>query len=197
MGKHDAEFDKLLKAYKQARPLLMAKAATMAVTFFKENFRRQGFLDRSLTLWDKRSSTISNKPLEINRGVLRRGVMKKSVKGNKAIIGVDPAIKYAEIQNNGGQIPITKKMRRFFWAMYYKANGGKTYNTNKTTGAKTEGNTQRNKKLNEQAEFWKSMALTTKTHITIPARQFIADSATLEKEIIEMFDTELSKIFNI
>jgi phage gpG-like protein len=194
-SKHDAEFDKLIKAYHEARPELMARAATMAVTFFKENFRRQGFLDRSLIPWEKRTSPISSKPLLINRGILRRGVKKKSINGPTAVIGVDPAIVYAEIQNNGGRIEITRKMRRFFWAMYYKASGGKTYNTNAKTGVKTEGNTQQNKALNEHAEFWKGLALTKKTHIVIPARPFIGDSVTLGNDITEMFDNELYKIF--
>src|SRR6185437_384935 len=102
-SKHSHEFDKLLTAYKNARPALMGRAATMAVTFFKENFRRQGFLDRSLEQWDKRvPGSQSHKPLEINRGVLRRGVMKKRVTPTQAVVGVVPSIKYAEIQNNGG-----------------------------------------------------------------------------------------------
>ncbi len=184
MGKHDQEFNKLIKAYKNARPVLMARAATMAVTFFKENFRRQGFLDKSLTPWKKRvQGTPGNNQLLIKRGFLRRGVIQKKVTQTQAIVGVDPSIKYAEIQNNGGQIPITNKMRRFFWAMYYKNGGGKEV-----------GKSVRATTLNGAAEFWKNLALTKKTHIEVTARPFIGDSATLEHNIVDMFDTEIYKI---
>jgi phage gpG-like protein len=191
MNRHGHEFDKLIKAYQEARPELLQKAATMAVTFFKENFRRQGFLDKTLHPWKKRSSPISQKPIEINRGTLRRGVKKKSIKGTKAVVGFDPAIKYAEIQNDGGEIEITHKMRRFFWAMYFKAAGGVVYNRK----TKDAADTPNNRKLNAQAEFWKGMALTKETHIKIPARPFIDDSATLSAEISNMFDTEILKLF--
>jgi hypothetical protein len=185
-SKYDPEFDKLLIAYKNARPVLMARAATMAITFFKENFRRQGFLDRTLKPWEKRiQGSPSNKPLEINRGFLRRGVMKKRVTATQATVGVDPSIKYAEIQNNGGLIPVTNKMRRFFWAMYYKNGSGKE-----------EGKSKRATALNGAAEFWKNLALTKKTHIEIKARPFIDDSWTLEQEIFDMFDNEIYKIVN-
>jgi hypothetical protein len=185
INKHSHEFDKLIKAYRDARPQLMGRAATMAVTFFKENFRRQGFLDRNVIPWKKRlQGTPGNNPLLIKRGFLRRAVMQKSVKPTRAVVGVDPSIKYAEIQNNGGKIPITNQMRRFFWAMYYKNGGGKE-----------QGNSVRAQTLNSAAAFWKALALTEKTHLEVTARPFIGDSYTLEHNILDMFDTEIYKIF--
>lgn len=185
-SKHDAEFDKLIKAYRDARPELISRAGTMAVTFFKENFRRQGFLDKSLQKWpDRITGTPGTNPLLIKRGFLRRAVMKKKSTATQVTVGVDPSIKYAEIQNNGGQIPITNKMRRFFWAMYYKNGGGQE-----------KGKSVKATTLNEAAAFWKNLALTKKTHLDFKPRPFIGDSFTLEQQIVDMFDREIFKILS-
>lgn len=99
-----------------------------------------------------------------------------------AVVGVDDGIPYAEIQNFGGHIPITPQMRRFFWAMYYKAGGG--------------GKGQK-KTLNETALFYRNMAITKEAFINIPARQFIGDSAVLEKNVTDYILTELNKFFKV
>lgn len=197
-NKHFEEFDHLLKKFAEARGMIMAKAGTMALAFFKENFRRQGFLNRGLEPWAKRISGTphdSGRPLGLGygpgKGVMKRGLQRKSVSRYKVVIGVDPAIRYAEIQNNGGEIPITNKMRRFFWAMYYKANGKMEYDGNKMAK-----NTQRNIAAASEAEFWKNLALTKKRTLTIKARPFIGDSVTLEAEIVAMFEQEIGNVFN-
>lgn len=52
---------------------------------------------------------------------------------------------YSKIQNEGGKIKVTEKMRRFFWSQFYKTNDS----------------------------FWKNMALTKKEYITIPDRPYL------------------------
>lgn len=52
---------------------------------------------------------------------------------------------YSGIQNNGGRIKVTEKMRRFFWSQYYKTKN----------------------------QFWKNAALTKKTEIIIPERKYL------------------------
>lgn len=52
---------------------------------------------------------------------------------------------YAKIQNEGGRVKVTAKMRRFFWSQFYRTND----------------------------IFWKNMALTKKEYITIPARPYL------------------------
>ncbi len=192
-SRHDKEFDKLNKVYFEQRTRLLSKAAVMAVTFFKENFRRQGFLDRTVEPWEKRSTDApnANKPRGIVRGILRRSIMKKSVNGSRAVVGVDQSIRYAEIQNNGGKIPITNKMRRFFWAMYYKYAGQVTYNVK----TREMHDTKRNQAISSQANFWKALALTKETHITIKPMKFIGDSWALEQDITKTFEDELFKMF--
>lgn len=67
-------------------------------------------------------------------------------------------IAYADIQNNGGKITVTQKMRDFFWYKYRMATG------------------ENNKNLNAEALFGKVMAQKrVGSVIVIEKRQFIGN----------------------
>ena len=91
------------------------------------------------------------------------------------VITVATDVPYAEVHNEGGQVTqtvtVTKKMRRFFWAMF------------KNTGD----------------DKWKFMALsksaTIQRKFTMPKRQFIGENPTLDRNITFLLETELSMIF--
>lgn len=182
MNKHAGEIDKLLESYRQRKLKIIKQTAAMALAHFKKSFTNQGFTDVSLKTWPERKGGPRNqgRAVLINRGVLKRGLRIKKTDYNGAIVGVDDAVKYAEIHNEGGEIPVTPKMRRFFWAMYYKT-GGK----NKRT------------RSGEMPQFWLSMALTKSDTIKIPKRQYIGDSATLERKMISYVEQELKILFQI
>jgi len=182
-NRHAGEFDDLLKGYKDLKLRIIQQAAIIAVNWFKASFVNQGFTDQSLVKWKGRvGSPPGNKgrALEIKSGRLKRSIRIKKTSLDGAIVGADEAIPYAEVQNYGGQIPITPQMRRYFWAMYYNYGGG------------VKGSS-----VNEVAQFYKNMALTKEQFITIPARQFIGDSRQLEQQIKEYITNELNKFFNI
>ena len=154
---HNAQqFDVLQQKYEAFRTKIPDIVAILAVNFFKRNFELQGFMDNGVEKW----KTLSN-PADRSRQILRkRGTLKNAIRKitterNKVIVGVGNDVKYAALQNYGGQIPITPKMRRYFWAMYKQT----------------------------KQEYYKGLALTKKKHLDIPARKFIGDSATLVKEI--------------
>lgn len=87
----------------------------------------------------------ASKVLNVDSGKLsdkRNWSVKK--RGKNFEINSGRQIPYANIQDNGGKIRITEKMRKFFWAMYAKTNQSK----------------------------YKAMALTKNTHLTIKASNF-------------------------
>lgn len=180
-NQHAHEVDRLVTAYKNSRLQLVRGVAGIALSFFKKSFIDGGFTDGTLKKWPKRKGGLRNngRAILIDRGVLKRGLRIKQADLNKAVIGVDSAIKHAEIHNNGGIIQLTVKMRRFFWAMYYK-NGG--------SDKRTSGN--------ETAQFWLRMALKKDSTIVIPKRQFIGESATLTRKLTVYLEAELGKIFD-
>jgi len=193
-NKHAGEFDKLIKDIQALRLRLIRHAAALALAFFKQSFVNQGFTDNALVKWDSRIPGTPNdkgRAIETNRGILKRGLRIKKADASGAIVGMDEAITYAETQNFGGKIPLTPKMRRFFWAMYFQAAGAKIYNVK----TKAAADTKRNQALDDKAQFWKNLAISKEKFITIPARQFIGDSHTLERQIINYVTTELDKYF--
>lgn len=75
---------------------------------------------------------------------------------------------YAAIHNYGGKITVTEKMKKWAWAMYYKT----------------------------KSENYKALALTKKSHITIPQRQFIGEDEELNNKIKAKIEQQLEKIFS-
>lgn len=160
------EFETLKVKYEKFRNQIPERIAITLVNFFKRNFDRGGFVDRPFQKWKpvKNPRNIGRKIL-IKSGRLRRGIKKMKVTRNIVVVGVGSEIKYAQIQNDGGQIPVTPKMRKYFWAMY------------KQTGE----------------EYYKSLALTKKKHLDIPARKYIGDSKALFITVDRMIQKELKK----
>lgn len=154
---------------------------------FDLNFERQAFFNEA---WQRRRSpTRSGGAILIGKGNLRRSIRSKTT-GESITFYTDSP--YAEIHNEGGEITVTDKMKRFFWAKYYSTVG--------SFGRKKNGerrNDKRNMQLSNEAEFWKHMALMKvgKT-IKIPRRQFLGYSPEIEKLVREIIEENLADYFN-
>lgn len=149
----------------------------IAVDHFQENFRLGGFVDDTLQPWKPSKRIGQGKGANAGYGTLLSGRVQlyKSLRAvavpNKAtIISSEP---YSKIHNEGGQIPITPKMRKFAWAKYYEANP---------------------EKKGDAGGEWKGMALTKKTAIVIPKRKFAAHSKELNRQIIRVWVRDIKKI---
>jgi phage gpG-like protein len=143
----------------------------IAVNFFRASFRNQGQkINGSIKKWPSRGGhpdRRDGRDLLVDSGRLRRGIIVKSASSGRVVIGVDAIVSsYASLQNDGGNIQVTPKMRKFFWAMWHQS----------------------------KDDFWKGMAITKKTHIQIKARPFIYDSPDLANEITKDIEKRLKKI---
>lgn len=175
------EFLRIANSYQKAKKVIPRKMAIYAVNHFKRNFKLQGFQDGSLKKWPARAGKMrKGNNILIKSGRLRRGVKILRTSGSRTVIGVGAEIPYARIHNEGGKIKITAKMRRYFFAMYYSM--AERDDTGKVTSE------------NDEAKFWKNMALTKKTHIDVPKRQFIGPSIGLEKGLDKLVIKELQMI---
>ena len=124
----------------------------------------------------------------VDSGALRRSIRGKVSAGK---ITWESTLPYAAIHNEGGEIVVTAKMKRFFWAKYYEANKG--------MGRRKNGELRANKQnvqLGATAEFWKRMALMKEgSTITIPKRQFIGASPEVERIVESIIDECLDEFF--
>jgi phage gpG-like protein len=135
------------------------EAGNTALRFVDGNFKAQGWQGQSFQKWkpNKRKDRIL-----VNKGHLRNATYYVTGITMVTIRNTQP---YANIHNEGGniKIPVTDKMRKFAWAMYYKNGGGKA-----------KGKSARASLRNQNADNWKGLALTKKTYlnINIDQRQF-------------------------
>jgi phage gpG-like protein len=131
---------------------------------FDQNFQRKAFFDQP---WPQRMHAYPRGSLMVVTQRLRRS-FRGSISRNSVSWRSDAP--YASLHNNGGKIPITPKMRSFFWAMYYK-NAGKMTTLKSGKASKSK----RNVALSTEAQFYKNMALTKKDAFVVPQRRIIGD----------------------
>ncbi|WP_448529165.1 phage virion morphogenesis protein [Raineya sp.] len=127
-----------------------------------DNFRKQSFDKQP---WQMRKDGDTSRNLLVLSGKLRRSLRVSEANWRKIVISSDLA--YAKIHNEGGKIPVTAKMKKFFWAKY------------KST----------------KKPHWKTLATTKKTHLQIPQRQFVGIDDALKSKIQTIYYDTFNKIF--
>lgn len=153
---------------------------------FDKNFERQGFFTEA---WKRRKSpTRGDGHILVASGDLRRSVQSKSDATSITFYSTSP---YAAIHNEGGEIKVTAKMKRFFWHKYYEATGSVSFRKN---GAPRQN--KKNRQLSENAEFWRAMALMkVGKSIKIPKRTFLGMAPEVEKEVTQIIEQNLTEYF--
>ena len=111
---------------------------------FDKNFERQGFFSEA---WARRKSpTRPGGSILIDTGTLRKSIQSKSTGSSITFFSTLP---YASIHNDGGEIKVTRKMKRYFWHKYYATTG--------SFGRKKNGERRGDKRtvqLSTEAEFF-------------------------------------------
>lgn len=153
---------------------------------FDRNFERQGFFSEA---WKRRKSpTRPGGSILIDSGELRRSIRSR-VTDTSIVFYTD--LPYAAIHNEGGEIKVTKKMKRYFWHKYYEATG--------SFGRKKNGELRKDKRtvqLGAEAEFWKCMALMKEGNtIKIPRRRFLGTSPEVEQAVREIIEENITEYF--
>ncbi|MBY0488183.1 MAG: hypothetical protein K2P85_13500 [Flavobacteriaceae bacterium] len=161
---------------------------------FDRNFERKAFFDKS---WNETSIPNKRGSLMMRPGKLRRSIKSRE---NKNELTWSSSLPYASLQNEGGEIVVTEKMKRFFWAMFFKADGAKTFKRDKDKSVVIR-NTERNKKLTAEAAIWKALALQkVGAKMKIKQRQFIGDHPQVRQRVEHVVDINMKelekKIFN-
>lgn len=180
--------------------VLPIKVGALAKAHFRENFRLSGFMNGGLRQWPTtRRQQTGGKGAAANYGPLlsKRNQLFGSIayKPGPGYVVIGTSLPYAAIHNDGGTVSptVTVKMRKFAWAMYYKALGAKGSKGKKPKASKSQPTLA----ANPEAERWKALALTRKEKlsISIPKRQFIGDSQELNAAINQKISAEVEKLF--
>ena len=154
---------------------------------FDQNFERQGFFSEK---WTRRKSpTRPGGLILVDSGALRQSIRSEIRDSSIVFLTDHPA---AAIHNEGGEIVVTAKMKRFFWYKYYSATG--------SFGRKKDGSLRQDKKNNQlssEADFWKAMALMkVGSVIKIPQRKFLGTSPEVEAAVRAIIEENLTEYIN-
>lgn len=174
--------------------VLPVKVGRAAVSHVKENFRKGGFDGRKWA--DPYRKKLGFKGREGKYGTLLSGnnhlMNSNEYKPQPGQVVIQNPVEYAALQNDGGPIIVTAKMKRFFWAKHIEAKGQL-----RLTKRRKIGKSKHNQSLSREAEFWKNMALKkVGSQIRMPKRQFMGNNAELEKIINTVIATELLNFTN-
>ena len=138
---------------------------------FDRNFERKGFFDEK---WKQTKNHVRTGSLMMRSGNLRNSINSRTEDGR---VVFSSSLPYASIHNNGGEITVTAKMKKFFWAKHIEA--------------KKNGDA-------DGAAYYKAFALMKLgKKIKIEKRQFIGDHprvADIIEEVIQDNLQELSEI---
>lgn len=155
---------------------------------FDRNFEREAFF--SETWARRRSPTRPGGHILLDSGELRRSILSRTTENSITFYTTLP---YASIHNEGGEIVVTAKMKRFFWAKYYAATGA--------FGRRKDGSPRRDRRtsqLSSEAEFWKVLALMKVGRtIKIPRRRFLGTSPEVEQSVREIIEENITEYFNV
>lgn len=172
---------------RRAVPRIIAEKAT---EYYKQKFTTKEWDGKP---WDNVKYPIKRGSLLVRSGKLMASIKPKVVRSDRVVISAGSGkVPYAQIHNEGGDIVVTDKMKRFFWAQEKQARGSQTYSVK----SKGLANTSKNKRLSAQAEFFKGMALKKMgSKIHIPRRQFMGHSAKLNDIFMDSFTKAFKDLF--
>ena len=197
------------------RRKLPEKVGNMATRHYQNNIRQGGFTNNGVTKWKKtRRQESGSKSAAANYGALLsdENHLCSSIKFIPSDYRVKVAsdLVYAPVHNWGGTVSptVTKKMRKFAWAMYYKEAGIRMSKGEKEArrianeqgikfrGKRTKRQRAKMDNASDNAQKWKALALTKKTklNLKIPQRQFLGESRELNDDIRKTVDNEIRKI---
>lgn len=154
---------------------------------FDRNFERQGFFAEK---WQRRKSPLRpGGAILVDSGDLRRSVTSRVKDGRVVFMSDHPA---APIHNEGGEIKVTERMKRYFMARHMEAKG--------SFGRRKDGSLRRDKRnarLGTEAEFYKAMALMpVGKSIVIPRRQFLGMAPEVERLVRDVIEDNLRQYFD-
>ena len=157
---------------------------------FDRNFERQAFFNDA---WTRRKSpTRPGGTILVDTGTLRRSIRSRTTDDS---ITFYTDLPYAAIHNDGGEIVVTEKMKRFFWHKYMTAAGVLQFARRKDGTMRRDKNTLH---INDMAEFYKCMALKKEgSTIKIPRRRFLGTGPEVERIVREIIEDNLNEYFNM
>lgn len=179
----------------------------VAVNFFKDRFRMEAWIDKTVQKWPGRKSDsgISKKKrraILVQSGALKRSIRITAVGDGYVRVGSDR--KYAQIHNEGGTIRATAKVsehkRRLYSFDVQLKDSGSTVRARKRDLMDSDAGVKRRfkgiKVLKKNTAYTTVKAHSRSINMTMKPRRYMGNSAFLNKRIATLIEYNLKKIFN-
>ncbi|MDO9255422.1 MAG: phage virion morphogenesis protein [Bacteroidales bacterium] len=177
-------FKQVALNFHKVRKQIPGVLGTIAVNYFKDSFRRQGWRDRSLKYWPRRSKNFrkdNGRAILVKSGRLRNSIRIEQAVFARTVVGT--SVPYADAHNSG--VSRTVAVRSHQRHTYSKVK--ETYTTRKGT---TRSRTMRKVDGSYQVKAHSRK-------MNLPQRQFMGDSKVMfmkfDKAVIQAVD----KIFEL
>ncbi|MEM7372806.1 MAG: phage virion morphogenesis protein [Bacteroidota bacterium] len=159
-------------ALRQMFRALPRVVGNMAVNFYKDRFRRQGWHDNSFSRWPdrKRPEKGARRAVLVKSGRLRRSIRIINTTFNSVTVGTD--VPYAKIHNEGGQVNVSQSVKR---------------HDRKAHRRRVRGREQRVKAHSVKAH-------TRSFSATIPQRKYMGRSRLLTKRIVMHINKQIDNL---
>lgn len=165
-----------LLAFKKFKDAYPRYVGNMAVNFYKDSFKRQGYIENSsVKKWDKRKNNAKGegRAILVKTGRLRRSI--RIIRSGLGYVVVGTDVPYAQIHNEGGVIRTTQRVRSYSRKAFKRTWKGKRQNISAST-------------ISAHARI---------VNTKIPQRQFMGLSAFLIRRISMNTEYKLKQILNI
>lgn len=174
--------------------VLPAKVGNIAVRHFKKNFRDGGYNDNGLTKWEetcRQRSGGTNAASRFGPLLSRQNHLMNSwvVTEGAYSVKIENPVKYAPYHNEGADITVTPRMRKFAWRKFFEA-------SKISKGDTASVRKQKESAMSGEGRMWKGLALTRKTRLHIPKRQFMGKPKELVDKVNKVIDDELKKVLD-
>ncbi len=172
------DINRIAKEFGNYHRSLPTKVGAWAVEFYKESFRRQGYINKNFERWNARKrgdKKRSGRAILTDTGTLRRSI-RVVYKGRDYVV-IGSNMPYAKIHNEGGTIhmPTRKRKIRF---------------------ERSKGRFRFAKKASKNV-IAEAMTASKAYTVDMPKRQFMGESQFLERRIEMRITHDLERMFGV
>ena len=153
-----------MQDFKQLFDILLRDISVELTDEFDQNFERKAFFTDS---WRPTKMQQRNGSLLLRTGALRQSIGKPTLNSLGKSIKWSSSLPYADIHNQGGEITVTQKMKKYFWYRYILMVGK-----------------SKSKTISDEALYIRNLAcMKVGSKIKIPKRQFIGDHPVVKSRV--------------
>lgn len=167
--------------YAEVKKQLPRVFGTVAVNFFKDSFRRQGWSDKRLVKWTALKKPSKGRAILIRRGHLRNSIHVNTANFNRIEIGSN--LPYAAAHNNGVESE-TVSVRAHTRRQY----------ANEQTKYTTKSGKERSR--TDKVETSRTTVRSHTREMNLPQRQFMGDSEMMNRKLDAVTIKAIDAIFD-